>query len=117
MEARRAGYGSDGVKSAAVIQFTRALPVSNAAALSGYGEAGIERYIFVATLDQKTSEVCAELDGQSFLRSEAKAGTNLPPMHPFCRSTTIADFREDTLKIWSAAQRIRTGILLPFPRI
>lgn len=77
---------------------TESAYVRNVAAPSGYSEAGIDRYIFVATLDQKTSEVCAELDGQSFLRSEAKAGTNLPPMHPFCRSTTIADFGKDTLK-------------------
>ena len=94
---------------------TESAYVSNAAALSGYGEAGIDRYISVATLDQKTSEVCVELDGQSFLRSEAKAGTNLPPMHPFCRSTTIADFGEDTLKNLERRAKDKDGNTVTVP--
>ena len=94
---------------------TESAYVCNAAALSGYGEAGIERYIFIATLDQKTSEVCAELDGQSFPRSEAKAGTNLPPMHPFCRSTTIADFGDDTLKNLERRARDKDGNTVTVP--
>ncbi len=94
---------------------TESAYVCNAAALSGYGEAGIERYIFIATLDQKTSEVCAELDGQSFPRSEAKAGTNLPPMHPFCRSTTIADFGEDTLKNLERRAKDKDGNTVTVP--
>lgn len=77
---------------------TESAYVANAAVGKGYDEAGIERYIFVATLDAKTSEVCAELDGKSFDRKDAKPGTNYPPMHPWCRSTTIADFGKDTLK-------------------
>lgn len=94
---------------------TESAYVSNAAALSGYGGAGIERYIFVATLDQKTSEVCEELDGQSFPRSEAKAGTNLPPMHPFCRSTTIADFGEDTMKNLERRAKDKDGNTVTVP--
>lgn len=77
---------------------TESAYVANAAVGKGYDEAGIERYIFVATLDAKTSEVCAELDGKSFDRKDAKPGTNYPPMHPWCRSTTIADLGKDTLK-------------------
>ena len=94
---------------------TESAYVCNAAALSGYGEAGIERYIFIATLDQKTSEVCAELDGLSFPCSEAKAGTNLPPMHPFCRSTTIADFGDDTLKNLERRARDKDGNSITVP--
>lgn len=33
--------------------------------------------------------VCRELDGKVFKRNSAQAGVNLPPMHPFCRSTTL----------------------------
>lgn len=76
---------------------TESAYVANAAQMHAYSEAGIERYRFVATLDSRTCECCAALDGKVFDRAKAKPGTNYPPMHPFCRSTTIADFGEDTL--------------------
>ena len=76
---------------------TESAYVANAAQAKAYGEAGIERYRFVATLDSRTCECCAALDGKVFDLAKAKPGTNYPPMHPFCRSTTIADFGEDTL--------------------
>lgn len=76
---------------------TESAYVANAAQKSAYSEAGIERYRFVATLDSRTCECCAALDGKVFELAKAKPGTNYPPMHPFCRSTTIADFGEDTL--------------------
>lgn len=77
---------------------TESAYVANAAQAKAYGEAGIERYRFVATLDSRTCECCAALDGKVFDLAKAKPGTNYPPMHPFCRSTTIADFGDDELK-------------------
>lgn len=62
---------------------------SNQGFLEGYKAAGITRYRFMATLDLRTSAVCRQLDGKTFLVEEAKAGENLPPMHPFCRSITV----------------------------
>ena len=62
---------------------------SNQGFLEGYKAAGITRYRFMATLDLRTSAVCRQLDGKAFLVEEAKAGENLPPMHPFCRSITV----------------------------
>ena len=69
---------------------TEASYVTNQLALKAYEDAGIERYIYVAILDLKTSEVCRELDGKAFKVKDAKPGVNLPPLHPWCRSTTIA---------------------------
>lgn len=69
---------------------TEATYMANAAEIESYKEAEIEKYMFVATLDMHTSHICQELDGQIFLVSEARAGVNLPSMHPFCRSTTRA---------------------------
>lgn len=63
-----------------------------------YEEAGIEKYRFCAILDLRTSEICRELDGKVFLVKERKVGANCPPMHPFCRSTTIAEFSEELMK-------------------
>lgn len=77
---------------------TESAYVANAAQKSAYSEAGIDRYRFVATLDSRTCECCAALDGKVFELAKAKPGTNYPPMHPFCRSTTIADFGDDELK-------------------
>lgn len=62
-----------------------------------YEEAGIERYRFCAVLDLSTSEVCRNLDGQLFKLSERKVGVNYPPMHPYCRSTTIAVISDEAL--------------------
>lgn len=76
---------------------TESAYVANAAQSRAYDEAGIERYRFVATLDSRTCECCAALDGRVFELANAKPGTNYPPMHPFCRSTTIADFGDEEL--------------------
>lgn len=63
-----------------------------------YKNGGIEYYRFVATLDLKTSKVCQELDGKVFKTTDAQVGVNFPPMHPWCRSVTIANIDDDTLK-------------------
>ena len=63
--------------------------VANMAELYGYKELDIDKYEFSACLDSRTSDLCRELDGKVFKRNSAQAGVNLPPMHPFCRSTTL----------------------------
>lgn len=63
--------------------------VANMAELYGYQELDINEYEFSACLDSRTSDLCRELDGKVFKRNSAQAGVNLPPMHPFCRSTTL----------------------------
>ena len=63
--------------------------VANMAELYGYKELDIDEYEFSACLDSRTSDLCCELDGKVFKRNSAQAGVNLPPMHPFCRSTTL----------------------------
>lgn len=62
---------------------------SNQGFLEGYKAAGIIRYRFMATLDLRTSAVCRQLDGKTFLVEDAQPGKNVPPMHPFCRSITV----------------------------
>lgn len=66
----------------------------NQAELASYSALDIDRYKFVATLDTRTSSICQELDGKVFETKDAKAGVNLPAMHPNCRSTTIAYFED-----------------------
>ena len=94
---------------------TESAYVANAAQMSAYDEAGVEKYRFIATLDSKTSEVCAALDGKVFAAKDAKPGTNYPPMHPFCRSTTIAEFGEDTLAGMERRARDKNGNVVKVP--
>ena len=54
-----------------------------------YDEFGATEYEYVATLDNRTSPVCKELDGQVFPVNDMRIGLNAPPMHPRCRSTTV----------------------------
>lgn len=71
--------------------------VCNSSEIESYKECGIEKYVFVATLDLRTSKVCREHDKKIYEVSKAVPGENLPPLHPYCRSTTIAYKDEETL--------------------
>ncbi len=51
-------------------------------------ETFIEQYIFLATLDNRTSKICRSLDGKIFKLSEYTPGVNAPVLHPNERSTT-----------------------------
>jgi SPP1 gp7 family putative phage head morphogenesis protein len=62
--------------------------------MDAYREMGVEQYKFVATLDRRTSEICRDMDGRVFRLSEARAGVNYPPLHVYCRSTTIPHFED-----------------------
>lgn len=66
--------------------------VTNMAELESYKELGIDKYIFLATLDLRTSPMCREYDGKIIEVSKGVPGCNLPPLHPYCRSTTRAYF-------------------------
>lgn len=62
----------------------------NQGTLMSYKAAGTLRYIYLATLDMRTSSICRSLDKEVFFVSKAEVGVNFPPMHPNCRSTTMA---------------------------
>ena len=69
---------------------TESCYVNEQAELKSYEQTGTEKYRYTATLDSRTSKLCRSLDGKCFPVDEAQAGKNYPPMHPRCRSTTIA---------------------------
>lgn len=78
--------------------------------LLSYEEADIEKYIFVAVLDKRTSRICQEHDNQVYDRDKAVPGVNCPPMHPWCRSTTVAyDEDADYSKLERRARNPETG--------
>ena len=78
--------------------------------LLSYEEADIEKYIFVAVLDKRTSRICQERDNQVYDRDKAVPDVNCPPMHPWCRSTTVAyDEDADYSKLKRRARNPVTG--------
>lgn len=62
--------------------------------LSSYKESGVAQYRILATLDNRTSEICREQDGKIYKVEDAMVGTNYPPFHMFCRTTTVPDYEE-----------------------
>lgn len=54
---------------------------ANRAELLSMQECGIEKYVYMATLDNVTCKHCAELDGKKFFIKDAKQGINCPPLH------------------------------------
>ena len=64
-----------------------------------YEELGVEKYVFVATLDNRTSEMCQEHDGKVYYFKDKKTGVNYPPLHPNCRSTTRGYLGEEEEKM------------------
>lgn len=84
--------------------------VSGELTAKSYEECGIEKYRFLATLDLRTSEICRSLDGKEFLVSDRKTGKNYPPIHPWCRSTTLSVISDESLKkMERAAYNPKTG--------
>lgn len=71
--------------------------IHNEAHFQAYRDYGIELYRFVATLDLRTSQICRERDGSVYRVNDKKIGVNAPPMHPWCRSTTIMNLDDETM--------------------
>ena len=54
-----------------------------------YEELEVDKYQFLATLDNRTSEICQNLDGKVFNLKDRVVGVNASPMHVHCRSCEI----------------------------
>ena len=68
---------------------------SSASRKDCFKELGVEEFQIVATLDNRTSEICQSLDGQHFPMSKYEIGVTAPPFHPNCRSTTVPYFDDE----------------------
>lgn len=62
--------------------------------LAAYKEDGVEKYQILATLDTKTSDICRDADGDVYDVDKAVTGKNYPPLHVFCRSTTVPHYED-----------------------
>ena len=70
----------------------------NQADAMAYEEMDVEKYVFMAVLDTRTSTICQNLDNKVFELKKRHVGENYPPMHPNCRSTTRAYMGEEIEK-------------------
>lgn len=76
---------------------TETTHVHEQSALQFYKDTGVKKYEYMAYIDERTSETCTELNGKKFFVEDAEVGTNFPPMHPNCRSTTAPVVDADTI--------------------
>lgn len=108
-EAIAVKFGQGAYNSRRLVR-TESCYLANQMEMESYKECEIEKYRYVATLDLRTSKVCRELDGKVFPVSEQQPGKNCPPMHPFCRSTTICDISpEELTRMKRTARNPETG--------
>ena len=73
---------------------TESARMDNQALLDQYKEMGVSKYQFLATLDNRTSEICRSMDGLIFNIEDAEIGLNVPPLHPYCRSRIVPYMEE-----------------------
>lgn len=92
--------------------WTEANFVYNQAHTHAYRNAGVEEYEISAILDNRTSKICEELDGERFRFDELRVGINFPPFHPFCRTTFIGvlDGDETTPMNFESPDEVREWI-------
>ncbi len=87
----RAGDFEDGLLSGSNVDQLRAMVRTAAAHASAttraetFADLGVDQYQFVATLDSKTSIICAANDGKVFEMGKGP----MPPLHPNCRSSIV----------------------------
>ena len=61
----------------------------NSIDLVNFKDAGIEKEMFIAVHDSRTSKICQRHDRSIINVQDAKIGVNVPPLHPNCRSHMI----------------------------
>lgn len=74
---------------------TEAAYFGSAAQKDCFNDLDVEKYEIVATLDNRTSEVCQQMDGKVFDMKDFQAGVTAPPFHVWCRSCTAPWFEDN----------------------
>jgi len=74
---------------------TESAAFASAAQKDCFNDLGVEKYEIVATLDNRTSKICQDLDGEVFDMKDYQVGVTAPPFHPWCRTTTVPYFEDN----------------------
>ena len=81
--------------NASRLVYTESAAYSSRARLKSYQDLGVEKYEIVATLDNRTSDICQDMDGKIFDLKDYEVGVTANPFHVRCRSTTAPYFEDD----------------------
>jgi phage head morphogenesis protein, SPP1 gp7 family len=93
--------------NASRLVYTESAAYSSRARLKSYQDLGVEKYEIVATLDNRTSDICQEMDGKVFDLKDYEVGVTANPFHVRCRTTTAPYF--DDMEGERAARNEKTG--------
>ena len=93
--------------NASRLVYTESAAYSSRARLKSYQDLGIEKYEIVATLDNRTSDICQDMDGKIFDLKDYEVGVTANPFHVRCRTTTAPYF--DDMEGERAARNETTG--------
>lgn len=74
---------------------TESAAFASASQRDAFNALNVERFEIVATLDNRTSEICQELDGHVFDMKDFEVGVTAPPFHAWCRTTTVPYFEDN----------------------
>lgn len=88
---------------------TESAAVTSFADQLAFKDAGIEKEMFIAVHDSRTSRVCQEHDRSIVEMSKAEVGVNVPPLHPNCRSHMIPYIDGMTDKMKKRQRNPNTG--------
>jgi len=93
--------------NASRLVYTESAAYSSRARLKSYQDLGVEKYEIVATLDNRTSDICQDMDGKVFDLKDYEVGVTANPFHVGCRTTTAPYF--DDMEGERAARNEATG--------
>ncbi|KAF0193669.1 MAG: phage protein, partial [Bacteroidetes bacterium] len=82
-------------KKAGRLVMTESAAFASASQKDCFNALDVERFEIVATLDNNTSEICQDLDGEVFDMKDYQVGVTAPPFHPWCRTTTVPFFDDN----------------------
>jgi len=101
--------------NAARLVYTENAYINAVATGESYRATGVKQLTFIATLDERTSEICQSMDGTIIDMKDYQPGVTVPPLHPWCRSTT-APYYADMDGIGERAARDEDGKTYYVPR-
>ena len=80
--------------NASRLVYTESAAYSSIARLKSYQDLGVEKYEIVATLDNRTSDICQDMDRKVFNLKDYEVGVTANPFHVRCRTTTAPYFND-----------------------
>lgn len=93
--------------NASRLVYTESAAYSSKARFKSFQDLGVEKYEIVATLDNRTSDICQDMDGKVFDLKDYEVGVTANPFHVRCRTTTAPYF--DDMEGERAARNETTG--------